>query len=120
MSASASLSQNTRAHRTSRRQSMFSLLFPILTFLFSFSLTLLFPPNPLFYSPYPLLPPISPFSINFVHIFLPIFFHSFSFPMFSFFLCRYFMSPGIDSKKLILPTYVAWRAGTATLFLLGS
>ncbi len=29
-------------------------------------------------------------------------------------------SPGIDSKKLIPPAYVAWRAGTITLFLLGS
>ncbi len=29
-------------------------------------------------------------------------------------------SPGIDSKKLIPPAYVAWRAGTTTLFLLGS
>jgi hypothetical protein len=29
-------------------------------------------------------------------------------------------SPGIDSKEWIPPTYVAWRAGTITLFLLGS
>ncbi len=29
-------------------------------------------------------------------------------------------SPGIDSKKWIPPAYVAWRAGTITLFLLGS
>jgi hypothetical protein len=29
-------------------------------------------------------------------------------------------SPGIDSKELIPPAYVAWRAGTITLFLLGS
>ncbi len=29
-------------------------------------------------------------------------------------------SPGIDSKEQIPPAYVAWRAGTATLFLLGS
>ncbi len=27
---------------------------------------------------------------------------------------------GIDSKEWIPPTYVAWRAGTITLFLLGS
>ncbi len=29
-------------------------------------------------------------------------------------------SPGIDSKEWIPPAYVAWRAGTITLFLLGS
>jgi hypothetical protein len=29
-------------------------------------------------------------------------------------------SPGIDSKELIPPAYVAWRAGMITLFLLGS
>jgi hypothetical protein len=29
-------------------------------------------------------------------------------------------SPGIASKELIPPAYVAWRAGTATKFLLGS
>jgi hypothetical protein len=29
-------------------------------------------------------------------------------------------SPGIDSKERIPPAYVAWRAGTITLFLLGS
>jgi hypothetical protein len=29
-------------------------------------------------------------------------------------------SPGIDFKEIILPAYVAWRAGTKTLFLLGS
>ena len=29
-------------------------------------------------------------------------------------------SPGIDFKELIPPAYVAWRAGTITLFLLGS
>jgi hypothetical protein len=29
-------------------------------------------------------------------------------------------SPGIDSKEPILPAYVAWQAGTTTLFLLGS
>jgi hypothetical protein len=29
-------------------------------------------------------------------------------------------SPGIDSKALIPPAYVAWRAGTITLFLLGA
>ncbi len=29
-------------------------------------------------------------------------------------------SLGIDSKESIPPAYVAWRAGTTTLFLLGS
>jgi hypothetical protein len=29
-------------------------------------------------------------------------------------------SPGIDSKEAISPAYAAWRAGTLTLFLLGS
>jgi hypothetical protein len=29
-------------------------------------------------------------------------------------------SPGINSKELIPPAYVAWRAGTITLFLLGA
>jgi hypothetical protein len=29
-------------------------------------------------------------------------------------------SPGIDSKESIPPAYVAWRAGTITLFLLGA
>ncbi len=29
-------------------------------------------------------------------------------------------SPGIDSKEPIPPSDVAWRAGTITLFLLGS
>jgi hypothetical protein len=29
-------------------------------------------------------------------------------------------SPGIDSKELITSAYVAWRASTITLFLLGS
>jgi hypothetical protein len=29
-------------------------------------------------------------------------------------------SPGIDYKELIPPAYAAWRAGTSTLFLLGS
>ncbi len=28
--------------------------------------------------------------------------------------------PGINSKELIPPAYVAWQAGAATLFLLGS
>ncbi len=28
--------------------------------------------------------------------------------------------PGMDSKESIPPVYVAWRAGTITLFLLGS
>jgi hypothetical protein len=31
-----------------------------------------------------------------------------------------FKSPGIDSKEPIPPAYEAWRAGTTTLFLLGS
>jgi hypothetical protein len=29
-------------------------------------------------------------------------------------------SPGIDAKASFLPAYVAWRAGTITLFLLGA
>ncbi len=29
-------------------------------------------------------------------------------------------SPGIDSNESVPPDYVAWRAGTTTLFLLGS
>jgi hypothetical protein len=29
-------------------------------------------------------------------------------------------SPGIDSKASIPPAYVAWRAGTITLFLLNA
>ncbi len=29
-------------------------------------------------------------------------------------------SPKIDSKESILPAFVAWRAGTTTLFLFGS
>jgi hypothetical protein len=29
-----------------------------------------------------------------------------------------FKEPGIDSKESIPPAYVAWRAGTTTLFLL--
>jgi hypothetical protein len=29
-------------------------------------------------------------------------------------------SPGIDAKASILPAYIAWRAGTITLFLLGA
>ncbi len=29
-------------------------------------------------------------------------------------------SPGIDFKEGIPPAYVAWRAGTITLFLLGA
>ncbi len=28
--------------------------------------------------------------------------------------------PGMDSKEWIPPAYVAWRAGTITLFLLGA
>ncbi len=30
------------------------------------------------------------------------------------------MNPGADSKESILPAHVVWRAGTTTLFLLGS
>ncbi len=77
----------------------------------------------LFYSPYPHLPPISPFSINFLHFLSSYIFSFIFFCLFSFFQCRYFWtfkSPGNDSKKLILPTFVAWRAGTTILFLLGS
>ncbi len=33
---------------------------------------------------------------------------------------NFYKSPGIDSKESILPAYVAWRAGSTTLFLLGS
>jgi hypothetical protein len=33
-------------------------------------------------------------------------------------ICKRLRSPGIDSKKSIPPTYVAWRAGTTTLFVL--
>ncbi len=29
-------------------------------------------------------------------------------------------SPGIDSKQSIPPAFVAWRAGTTTLFQIGS
>ncbi len=29
-------------------------------------------------------------------------------------------SPGIDSQELIPPAYLAWRAGTITLFLLSA
>jgi hypothetical protein len=29
-------------------------------------------------------------------------------------------APEVDSKEWIPPAYVAWRAGTITLFLLGS
>ena len=32
---------------------------------------------------------------------------------------KHLRSPEIDSKELIPPAYVAWRAGTTTLFLLG-
>ncbi len=28
-------------------------------------------------------------------------------------ICKHLRSPGIDSKKLIPPAYVAWRAGTS-------
>ncbi len=33
---------------------------------------------------------------------------------------NFFRSPGTYSKESIPPAYVAWRAGTTTLFLLGS
>jgi hypothetical protein len=33
---------------------------------------------------------------------------------------KLFRSPGIDAKESILPAYVAWRADTITLYLLGS
>ncbi len=33
---------------------------------------------------------------------------------------KLFKSPRIDSRESIPPAYVAWRAGTTTLFLLGS
>jgi hypothetical protein len=33
---------------------------------------------------------------------------------------KLFRSPRVDSKESIPPTYVAWRAGTITLFLLSS
>jgi hypothetical protein len=32
---------------------------------------------------------------------------------------KHLRSPEIDSKELISPAYVAWRAGTTTLFVLG-
>jgi hypothetical protein len=35
-------------------------------------------------------------------------------------IVKLFRSPRIDSMKLISPVCVAWRAGTTTLFLLGS
>ncbi len=35
-------------------------------------------------------------------------------------ICKLLRSPGIDSKEWIPPAYEAWRAGTTTLFLLGS
>ncbi len=31
-------------------------------------------------------------------------------------ICKFLKSPGIDSKDLIPPAYVAWRSGTLTLF----
>jgi hypothetical protein len=34
-------------------------------------------------------------------------------------ICKLLRSLGIDSKESIPPAYVAWRAGTTTLFLLG-
>jgi hypothetical protein len=33
---------------------------------------------------------------------------------------KHLCSPGIDAKASIPPAYVAWRAGTITLFLLGA
>ncbi len=33
---------------------------------------------------------------------------------------KHLWSPGIDSKEWVQPAYVAWRAGTITLFLLGA
>jgi hypothetical protein len=33
---------------------------------------------------------------------------------------KHLWSPGTDSKEWIPPAYVAWRAGTITLFLLGA
>ncbi len=45
-------------------------------------------------------------------------------PILYFSLCagvfKLLRSPDIDSKESIPPAYVAWRAGTTTLFLLGS
>ncbi len=35
-------------------------------------------------------------------------------------ICKRLWSPGIDTKASIPPAYVAWRAGTITLFLLGA
>jgi hypothetical protein len=35
-------------------------------------------------------------------------------------ILKLFRDPGIDSKESILPAFVAWLAGTITLFLLGS
>jgi hypothetical protein len=35
-------------------------------------------------------------------------------------ICIRLWNPEIDSKESIPPAYVAWRAGTITLFLLGS
>ncbi len=78
-SASASLSQNTRAHRTSRRQSMSPLIFPIFTFLFSPSLPFLFSPNPR------LLFPSSPTS------YLPFFYKLFTLSVFAHFLIYFFL-----------------------------
>ncbi len=89
--------------------------------LFLFLLTLSSPTSylPFFYKLFTLA-----VFVFFSHLFLSAYFlHSFSFPMFLFSCADIFKllrSPGSDSKKLILPTYVAWRAGTTTLFLLGS
>jgi hypothetical protein len=33
---------------------------------------------------------------------------------------KHLRSPQIDSEELIPPSYVAWQAGTTTLFLIGS
>ncbi len=35
-------------------------------------------------------------------------------------ILKHLWSPGIDSKEWIPRAYVAWRAGTITLFLLGA
>jgi hypothetical protein len=50
-------------------------------------------------------------------------FQPFSLALWSGYRARIFKclwGPGIDSKEWIPPAYVAWRAGTITLFLLGS
>jgi hypothetical protein len=35
-------------------------------------------------------------------------------------ICKRLRSPGIDSKESIPPVFVAWRAGTTTLFAVPS